>query len=334
MTTTQHRTQRPRTKAQIRERRRALTTLRRLDTPLGITPGALQTAFPRIPTWTLALIAAALIAALYIIGGWWNGTLNAIEVMLHGYAGGTFALAPVLRELARAIITITACLLLLWLLARHTGHTPTDVGLHRPAGARPRSSLTITILALGIVNISFMTGQLFGLIPGIPEMIQYPNPPAPTPGQALVRGIDTMLSGASEELALLALPVVLLRALRTPWWAIALVTVALRAPFHLYYGIALVPGLIAWPILMVILFAATGRIWPIFVAHMLRNGTSYLYVASLSHGTDLAQVLAELTSLAINLGAILATLFITQRIITGRTLARRAAQPTHPGGSR
>ena len=78
--------------------------------------------------------------------------------------------------------------------------------------------------------------------------------------------IGMFLAGPTEELVLLALPVVGLRHAGMPWWAVTCVAVALRVPFHLYYGWAAF-AIGVWPVLAVLLFRRVGMITPMIVAH-------------------------------------------------------------------
>ncbi|WP_169276431.1 type II CAAX prenyl endopeptidase Rce1 family protein [Bifidobacterium moraviense] len=78
--------------------------------------------------------------------------------------------------------------------------------------------------------------------------------------------VAMFFAGPTEELVLLGLPVLGLRHAGVPWWAVTCVAVALRVPFHLYYGWAAF-AIAVWPVLAVLLFRRTGMITPLIVAH-------------------------------------------------------------------
>ena len=69
-----------------------------------------------------------------------------------------------------------------------------------------------------------------------------------------------MLSGAVEEIIVLAVPVVALRAAGHRWPTILITAVLLRTAFHVYYGVIAIPGHLVWALALALLYIATGRI--------------------------------------------------------------------------
>ena len=77
-------------------------------------------------------------------------------------------------------------------------------------------------------------------------------------------------AGFQEEIPLVLVLVWALRSARYSWLVICIVAAVLRVSFHLYYGWEAV-GLFIWPVLVVLLYARTGAIWGIIVAHAWLN---------------------------------------------------------------
>ncbi|KAB8291438.1 type II CAAX prenyl endopeptidase Rce1 family protein [Bifidobacterium avesanii] len=83
---------------------------------------------------------------------------------------------------------------------------------------------------------------------------------------ALLYLANMFFAGPTEELVLLGLTVVGLRWVGSPWWLVTCAAVALRVPFHLYYGWAAF-AIGVWPVLAVMLYRRVGMITPMIVAH-------------------------------------------------------------------
>jgi hypothetical protein len=88
---------------------------------------------------------------------------------------------------------------------------------------------------------------------------QLPTQPIYDPVLNVLNIVTTGMAGPTEELVLLALVVVALRATGHSWAVVTIAAVALRVPFHLYYGWAAI-GLAVWAALMVVLYRRTGAI--------------------------------------------------------------------------
>lgn len=83
-------------------------------------------------------------------------------------------------------------------------------------------------------------------------------------------------AGLGEELIVLALPIVALRAL-TPsllsgrWLALTVpVLVSLRMPYHLYHG-EWILTLLPWALVTVLIYIRWGRVWPLILQHTFYN---------------------------------------------------------------
>ncbi|MFD3703881.1 type II CAAX prenyl endopeptidase Rce1 family protein [Nocardia sp. NPDC058658] len=77
--------------------------------------------------------------------------------------------------------------------------------------------------------------------------------------------------GVVEETLLLALPLAIMHRLRMPWWAQILVLTALRTPFHLYQGPAVIVECLIWMALLYYTYTRVKLIWPIIIAHIIAD---------------------------------------------------------------
>lgn len=92
-------------------------------------------------------------------------------------------------------------------------------------------------------------------------------------------------------------------------------TVLLRVIFHVYYGPTAYLGHIIWALTLVLLYAACGRIWPLFLAHALNNTIASLYNILETQNSPAAEPFASLSQgllhvLAVT-GLLIAALFIS-----------------------
>ncbi|GAA4531598.1 hypothetical protein GCM10023160_34110 [Brachybacterium paraconglomeratum] len=136
-----------------------------------------------------------------------------------------------------------------------------------------------------------------------------------------------MLSGAVEEIIVLAVPVVALRAAGHRWPTILITAVLLRTAFHVYYGVIAIPGHLVWALALALLYIATGRIWPLFLAHVMNNGIASLYyVIHQKHPNAATTFLGAAQAVAI-LCAI-AGLLLAILLCSALRAARRQTRPT------
>ncbi|MBF4587942.1 CPBP family intramembrane glutamic endopeptidase [Curtobacterium sp. VKM Ac-2887] len=129
----------------------------------------------------------------------------------------------------------------------------------------------ILTMALGFI--------LVGVVSTVLQLPQHDYPWAPVsagPAFALAT-IDSALPGPAEELALLGLVVVGLRRAGYSWGIVYLVAIAVRVPFHLYYGWGAI-AIAVWPAIAVYLYRRSGAIWGLVVGHALWDLTSFLTV--------------------------------------------------------
>lgn len=210
--------------------------------------------------------SALVISALYVYG-WADGIEAAVRVLV----SNTEIPAPTLTDahapkLLRSItqdLVITILAFGLFSLLRTTPDRKRSA---------PKAAMAFGI-AFIIINFGMAAmlgaGTMLSLT-GL-QSNEYPHPvieAGPTT-QALYI-LDGVLAGPTEELVMLALVVVLLRKINLAWAWITLVAMALRIPFHLYYGWASL-ALSLWVIGIILLYRRTNRIMPIILAHCAKN---------------------------------------------------------------
>lgn len=125
-------------------------------------------------------------------------------------------------------------------------------------------------LSAGLALTALMVGYYLMLATGIPA--SSPSTDASTaPAVEITRGV--VLGGLGEELLVVALPVIVARAvaptLMTRPWAVALllaVLVIVRMSYHVHYG-AWVLSLLPWAITAAVVYLAFGQVWPLILQH-------------------------------------------------------------------
>ena len=265
-------TARPRRRKKIRRQLRALKTL---STP--IEPGGWSTTptTRTVPLW----IAVLLTGGLYAVG-WFDGLVNAIIYLVAPWQPSALSSPRLLIELVSSLGIIALAVAVMWLLARLTAQTPSAVGLTARRTAPRGQTLSVALLAFGLIWAVKLLGA------AVPSN-DFPHNPTQDTLNSALRLLESVLSGAGEELALLAVPVLALRAAGVRWRWIYVITVVMRVSFHLYYGVpfALLLGL--WAFGLVLLYQYTGRIWGLFLAHAVHNGIGILsFVTDQALGRD------------------------------------------------
>lgn len=213
-----------------------------------------------VPPW----MAWFWVLGLYIVGGWAGGTYNAIRFLL-----GDLATPPVMswpqvgRMAVHSIPPLVAAGLGLGACAK-VGATAARLGLLPENGWR---TIAIDGVIVSLLAWSSKISFTIGFSIGGSENAQ--NSTGSTYAR-VANIIHGTAAGIGEEVAILAVPVVILRAARQPWWAIVVAATALRLSFHTYYGWGTL-GLTVWALTSLALFVATRRLLPLIVAHVLWN---------------------------------------------------------------
>lgn len=213
----------------------------------------------------LHVLAWATIVTLFLVG-WGDATVAAFRVLLGepftppAYSPGT--IGHQLGNLARPVAVTIAAILVLTLFRRVPAPAAPFPAVRpatwvktffvAPIGSAIGFNLLAVVSALGVSTMMFPHPKIDG---GIPFALYV---------------LDLAMAGPSEELALLAVVVTVLRRAGYSWLTVGLVAVAVRIPFHMYYGWGAL-GLSAWALLMVALYRRTGTAVPIAVAHAVFN---------------------------------------------------------------
>lgn len=127
----------------------------------------------------------------------------------------------------------------------------------RPDGRRWLSNLQSFTLAWLAV---FVGGIAMRLLAGLP------HPPHRVVWEGLPGLVVAVLAGPTEEIVVLVLPLVFLRAARWPWWAVLTTMLVLRLAYHVYYGFPVL-GLGLWAAAMILIYLRSHAVIGMIVAH-------------------------------------------------------------------
>jgi hypothetical protein len=250
--------------------------------------------------------AWAIIIGAYLVG-WWDGNVAAFKIALglvpvpdHRPVGTVEGEVGALVSAVAAVLVASAGI---WAFRQYANATP----------AVARWGTSIKAFFLG--NFAVFVG--FAIAAGISGIFSLPEnrlelPPQVDPLLNTLDVINSGMAGPAEELALLALVVVALRATGHSWAMVIATAIVLRVPFHLYYGWGAV-GLSVWAALMVPLYRRTNAIVAILLAHAVFN--------TLSYGGDVALLVKGLLPL---IGAGIAIASVGKGVGRGRS-AKQAA---------
>lgn len=299
----------------VARRRRSIRVLRTLWRPVRLTtPGAI----PRGTAW-------ALVGGLYSTT-WLTATIAAIILAFYPNAGsaGTQDAWALFASFIPALALTVAGVAVLQLLAKMTDTPPTVVGAGMPAGWR--GGVGVFLLAMLIFQARGTITLALEGIPGLPEQNSFPWTEPTDAGAELMLVYDIMLSGAVEEIIVLAVPVVALRAAGLRWPSILITVVLLRTAFHVYYGATAIPGHLVWALALALLYIATGRIWPLFLAHMANNGIASTHYVLDRNDPEVAREFIGAAQGALLIAATLGLILAIQLSVALRA-ASRQTQP-------
>jgi hypothetical protein len=130
----------------------------------------------------------------------------------------------------------------------------------RPADRESRWRSEARALGLATVCIAVGIGTSTLLL----DMPAYPR--GPDSASAWVDLLSALLAGPAEEIVVLVVSLIFLRAARWPWWAVITAAVVLRLLYHLYYGPA-AAGLALWAIGMIVVYLRTHAALGLVLAH-------------------------------------------------------------------
>lgn len=209
--------------------------------------------------------AYAAVIGLYVASGYLLGLVGAAKMMLFHPAVRLKSDAEYLNETLEDVARSVAAVMLLWLAIRWLQPRGPVVGqmrgnwlkIHRVGLLSVGTMILGTLCAAGIAALVGETGD-------------YPLPEHHSTMQAAEMISSALMAGITEEICLLALPILLLRAAGRGWWEITTVLVLVRLSFHIYYGWSSL-GLGVWAALAVMLFRYTQCVLPMILVHSLRD---------------------------------------------------------------
>lgn len=136
----------------------------------------------------------------------------------------------------------------------------------RPIGPSPRWRTELK--AFGLAWLAMFVAGIVTQLLGIGE---YPRSHAAA--SAWPSAISSLFAGPSEEIVVLVVPLVFLRAAKWPWWQVIAAGLVLRLAYHVYYGFPAV-GLTVWALAMIFIYLRTHAILGLIVAHSYWDMTS------------------------------------------------------------
>ena len=83
----------------------------------------------------------------------------------------------------------------------------------------------------------------------------------------------SLLAGPAEEIVVLVVPLVFLRAAKWPWWQVISAGLVLRLAYHVYYGFP-AAGLTVWALALIFIYLRTHAIIGLILAHSYWDMTS------------------------------------------------------------
>lgn len=226
-----------------------------------IAPGWFSGIFTGLKPWQ----AYAGVIGLYVASGYLKGLVMAWRLVLFHPELKLKSDLQYLGETLENIARGAAAVMLLWLAIRWLRPRGPVVGPVRRnwLNFHRVGLLSVATLVLG----SVCAGVIAGLVG---ETGLYPAPEQHSTMEAVERLTSALVAGPCEEICLLALPVLLLRAAGRGWWEITTVLVLVRLSFHAYYGWSCL-GFAVWAALAVMLFRYTQSVLPMILVHSLRD---------------------------------------------------------------
>lgn len=215
------------------------------------------------PSWWIHVAAWASIGLVYV-WGWGDGLANAFAYLAAPWTPSDITDASVpglLASIGKGLAIVAMTLVLIWMFRRY---------------ARLRvkaASLGTVVRTIPLALLASLTG--FGaahLVAGWFHQpgLQYPRAALTGELAPVLSAVDVAMAGPMEELALVALVATALRVAGYRWWVVVLVAVALRVPFHLYYGWSALT-LALWAALAMLLYRRTKAILALILEHSLIN---------------------------------------------------------------
>ena len=214
--------------------------------------------------------AAAWVAiiGIYIVG-WGDGVRVAIAMLFEWvpipdeWPIGT--VSGLTKNIVRDVAVVLIAAALIWAFRQYANASVPLAGWKTSVKTFPVGYVAV-VLGFGISGILTTTFGFHANVFDVPHIDD--------PLLKVLNIVNSGMAGPSEELALLALVVVALRATGHSWTVVVLAAIVVRVPFHLYYGWGAI-GLAVWAALMVVLYRRTGAIVAIILEHATFNLLNY-----------------------------------------------------------
>lgn len=143
----------------------------------------------------------------------------------------------------------------------------------RAIAARPRRLTAVLIpVVMAIIATAFAIGMSLAEAGVVGDYTPRSSRLDGSLGLGIRYAVYSVVAGSMEEISVLLVPVVLLRASGHRWPTIYLSCIAMRLAFHVDYGLPIAAGLAIWAAMMVTLYRATQQILALLAAHGLYNG--------------------------------------------------------------
>ena len=168
-------------------------------------------------------------------------------------------------QLTGIFLDVVPVALVCWLLWRSRRPHLGALGIDATRPARDALSGTALVLVIGIPGLGlYLAGRAMGLTVNVV--------PAPLDAEWFtvpVLLLSALRAGLAEEVIVVGYLFERLRRLGWGTWPIIVATALLRGVYHLYQGIPALVGNVAMGVLFGWLYARTGRLLPLIVAHTL-----------------------------------------------------------------
>lgn len=299
--------------------RSATTPSRAAGTPVDDRAG------DRVPAWTAILIVLGVYGVLFS-----SGILNAYAVT---FGGATLRVLDYstfdgVRLVVAAGVEIALAVAALILVTRYARRVPWPLAGIPGRGAPALPSFVTVVGALVALGAAgAVMNSLRAVDPGSTNQVVTGGP------WALLSAVVDLNAGVCEEIAIVAIPVLLLRRIGwSPAWIIAF-SVALRWPFHIYHGVLpSLPWAIIWGGTYCALFLYFRRLLPLIAVHTFMDlwiGYGQTFGTPGSVAAAGTAFTAVLWLIGRSLRGRVAALHSTQRVTAAqaRLLYRRMATP-------
>ncbi|GAA1705343.1 CPBP family glutamic-type intramembrane protease [Propioniferax innocua] len=191
------------------------------------------------------------------------------------------------------------------------------------AGRPPRLTVVLIPVIMAIIATAFAIGMSLAEAGVMGDYTPRSSRLDGSLGLGIRYAVYSVVAGTMEEISVLLVPVVLLRASGHRWLMVYLACIVMRLAFHVDYGLPIAAGLAIWAAMMVVLYRATQQILALLVAHGLYNdfgnleGLLYTYL-----GGDAGEALGAAATAVrwglVGTGIVIAIVFTTRRLVRGQ----------------